>query len=105
MKAHKNIIATALAGLMALPVMAGEASEPTAGELLQGINMFTPEEGDPDYKIKAHERYGTEWYVDTAYAYWQPHKAISGTNLHNHFFLLHAALNQRLIQDEVNGGT
>lgn len=105
MKTHKNIIATALAGLMALPVMAGETSEPTAGELLQGINMFTPEEGDPDYKIKAHERYGTEWYVDTAYAYWQPHKAISGTNLHNHFFLLHAALNQRLIQDEVNGGT
>ena len=100
----RNIIAMAMTGLLALPVLAQDEA-PAVGDLLQGINMFTPEEGDPDYKIKAHERYGTEWYVDTAYAYWQPHKAISGTNLHNHFFLLHAALNQRLIQDEVNGGT
>jgi hypothetical protein len=29
-----NIIAMALAGLTALPVIAGETSEPTAGELL-----------------------------------------------------------------------
>ena len=59
----------ALAGLAALPVIAGEASEPTAGEILQGINMFTPEEGDPAYKVKANEKYGTQWAVDMAYGY------------------------------------
>ncbi len=100
-----NIIALALAGLAALPVIAGEASEPTAGELLQGINMFTPEDGDPAYKVKANEKYGTQWAVDAAYGYWHADKAISGTNRHNNFFLVHAQLNQRLIQDEPNGGT
>ena len=64
-----NIIAMALAGLAALPVIAGETSEPTAGELLQGINMFIPEEGDPAYKITANEKYGTQWYADAAYGY------------------------------------
>lgn len=100
-----NIIAMALAGLLSLPVIAAEDSKPTAGELLQGINMFTPEEGDPSYKTKAHETYGTQWYVDTAYGYWQTSHAASGTNLHNNYFLLHAAVNQQLIEDSVNGGT
>ena len=59
-----NIIAMALVGLAALPVIAADDSKPTAGELLQGINMFTPEEGDPAYKITANEKYGTQWYVD-----------------------------------------
>ena len=95
----------ALAGLAALPVIAGEASEPMAGELLQGINMFTPEDGDPAYKVKANEKFGTQWYLDAAYAYWQPRNAISGTNRHNNFFLLHAAVNQRIIEDSVDGGT
>lgn len=100
-----NIIAMALAGLMSLPVIAGEASEPTAGDLLQGINMFTPEEGDPAWKIKANEQFGSQWYVDAAYGYWQTHNAMPGTNMHNHFFLLHAALNQRIIKNDVHGGT
>lgn len=101
----KNITALAMAGLAALPVLAGETSEPAAGEILQGINMFTPEEGDPEYKITANEQYGIQWYADAAYGYWQTSNAMPGTNKHNHFFLLHAALNQRLIKDEVNGGT
>ncbi len=100
-----NIIAMALAGLAALPVIAAEDSKPTAGELLQGINMFTPEEGDPAYKVTANEKYGTQWYVDAAYGYWQTHNAMPGTNLHNNFFLVHAALNQRLIENSVTGGT
>ena len=64
-----NIIAMALVGLAALPVIAADDSKPTAGELLQGINMFTPEEGDPACKITANEKYGTQWYVDAAYGY------------------------------------
>ena len=100
-----NIIAMSLVGLAALPVIAADDSKPTAGELLQGINMFTPEEGDPAYKITANEKYGTQWYVDAAYGYWQTNKAMPGTNLHNNFFLVHAALNQRLIENSVTGGT
>ena len=100
-----NIIAMALVGLAALPVIAADDSKPTAGELLQGINMFTPEEGDPAYKVTAYEKYGTQWYADAAYGYWQADNAIPGTNRHNNFFLVHAVLNQRLIEDSVNGGT
>lgn len=100
-----NIIATALTGLAALPVLAGETSEPTAGELLQGINMFTPEDGAPVCKVRANEKYGTQWYADAAYGYWQTSNAMPGTNMHNHFFLLHAALNQRIIKNEIHGGT
>ncbi|MBR4108566.1 MAG: carbohydrate porin [Akkermansia sp.] len=99
-----NIIAMALAGLMALPVMAAD-SKPQAGDILQGINMFTPEEGDPAYKVKANELYGTQWAVDMAYGYWGTDDANPGTNNHNNLFLLHAQLNQRLIEDSLNGGT
>lgn len=100
-----NIIAAALAGLMTLQGATAEDSKPTAGELLQGINMFTPEEGDPAYKVTANNKYGTQWYVDAAYGYWQTNHAIPGTNRHNNFLLVHASLNQRLIENSVTGGT
>ena len=95
----------ALAGLACLPVIAAEDSKPTAGDILQGINMFTPEEGDPAYKVKANAQYGTQWAVDAAYGYWQTDNAISGTNRHNNLFLVHAQLNQRIVEDSVHGGT
>ncbi len=95
----------ALAGLAALPVIAGEASEPTAGDILQGINMFTPEEGDPAYKVKANEQYGTQWAVDMAYGFWHSNNTAPGAHNKANLFLIHAQLNQRLIEDNVNGGT
>ena len=95
----------ALAGLMTLPVIAGEASEPTAGELLQGINMFTPEEGDPACKVTANEKYGTQWAVDMAYGYWHSNNTSPDVHDNANLFLIHAQLNQRLIEDSVNGGT
>lgn len=52
----------ARAGLMTAPVFA-------AGAILEEINMFVPEDGDPAYKITANEKYGTQWYADMAYAY------------------------------------
>ncbi len=105
----KNIIAMTLAGaILALPVSASEDSKPQAGELptlLQDINMFTPEEGDPAFKIKANELYGTQWAVDAAYAFWGTHNALPGTRHKNNYALLHAQVNQRLIEDARNGGT
>lgn len=100
MKKH-NIIAMALTSLMALPVIAQD-STPAVGDILQGINMFTPEEGDPAYKVKANEKYGTQWGVDMAYGLWNTEK-VSDVKRHNNLALLHAQLNQRLIEDKANG--
>lgn len=66
--------------------------------------MFTPEEGDPAYKVKANEKYGTQWGVDMAYGLWNTEK-VSDVKRHNNLALLHAQLNQRLIEDKANGGT
>ena len=101
-----NIIATALAALAAVPSIAqADDSKPQAGDILRDINMFNPEDGDPAYKVKANDMYGTQWGVDLAYGYWGTHRATADTNGNNNFALLHAQLNQRLIQDEANGGT
>lgn len=102
MKKH-NIIAIALTSLMALPVTAQD-NAPVAGDILQGINMFTPEEGDPSYKLKANEKYGTQWAVDMTYGIWNTEK-VSGVTRHTNLALLHAQLNQRLVEDNINGGT
>lgn len=102
MKKH-NIIAIALTSLMALPVPAQD-NAPVAGDILQGINMFTPEEGYPSYKLKANEKYGTQWAVDMTYGIWNTGK-VSGVTRHTNLALLHAQLNQRLVEDNINGGT
>lgn len=88
---------------MASTALAEEA--PAAGEILDGINMYTPEEGDPSYKIKANERYGSQWAVDMAYGSWHTNGADTATAKHSNYALLHAVLTQRLFEDSVNGGT
>ena len=50
--------------------------------ILQGINMFTPEEGDPAYKVKANEKYGTQWGVDMAYGLWNTEKVSDLSLIH-----------------------
>ena len=101
-----NIIAMALAGLLTAPALTlADDSKPQAGDILQDINMFTPEDGDPAYKVRANDRYGTQWGVDMAYGFWGTHHATADTNGNNNFALLHAQLNQRLIRDDADGGT
>ncbi len=106
-----NIIALALGGLLTLGriSMAGEDSKPLAeGEetpLLQDINMFIPEEGAPAFKHKACTYCGTQWAVDMAYAFWGTHNALPRTRHKNNYALLHAQVNQRLLEDVANGGT
>ena len=103
MMKHTNIIAIAAAGLL---VTTGLASEETApGDILEGINMYTPEEGDPAYKIKANERYGSQWAVDMAYGSWHTNGADPYTAKHSNYALLHAVLTQRLFEGETIGGT
>jgi len=99
-----NIIAIAMAGLMVAPTFAAE-NAPQTGDILQDINMFNPGDSDSAYKVKANDKFGTQWGVDVAYGYWGTSKALPGTNGKNNYALLHAQLNQRLIEDNANGGT
>ncbi len=102
MKQYTHIITTAMAGLMAATALA-ENTAP--GDILDGINMYTPEDGDPAYKVKANEQYGTQWLVDVAYAYWHTNGGAAGANNHNNYMLLHTILTQRIIENEQHGGT
>lgn len=101
----KTIIRSILAGLAAMPSLSLADETPQPGDILEGINMFTPEEGDAAYKVKAHEKYGTQWGLDLAYGYWGTHRASMNTPCNNNLALIHGQLNQRLIQDDLNGGT
>ncbi|MBQ4636043.1 MAG: carbohydrate porin [Akkermansia sp.] len=101
MMKYNTILAIAAAGLMTNGTLATETTQ--RGEILEGINMFTPEDGDPAYKVKANEEFGTQWAVDVAYGYWHTNGAAA--NNHNNYMLLHAQLNQRIIEDNHNGGT
>lgn len=105
MKKH-NILTIVIAGFLASSALAAETQ--TYGDILEGINMFTPESGENSTNLhKAHShmnsQFGTQWAVDMAYGYWHTNGA--ALNNHNHYTLLHAQLNQRLIADSVNGGT
>ncbi len=105
MNTKTNIIASALAAFLSLSATASEDSKPQAGgAILQDINMFTPGQDAPDFKQKAHELYGTQWAVDLAYAFWSTHKALPGARHKNNYALLHAQVNQRLLESR-HGGT
>ena len=99
---NKHILALAMAGLMAAPAIAQDSAP---GDLLDGINMYTPEDGDPAYKVAANEKYGTQWAIDMAYGYWRGHNTDKEMHRSAHLGLIHAVLTQRLIEDSVNGGT
>lgn len=103
MMKYNKTIAAAMAGLMAAAAYAGEHVQ--RGEILEGINMFAPDDSAPLYKQKANEQYGTQWYVDAAYGYWHLNGGAPEVNNHSNYLLLHAMLNQRVIEDSVNGGT
>ncbi len=101
-----NILAVAIAGFLAPAALATNTQ--TYGDILEGINMFSPEAEENSTNLhKAHShmnrQFGTQWAVDMAYGYWHTNGA--ALNNHNHYTLLHAQLNQRLVADCINGGT
>lgn len=100
---NKQHILAIACGLMATNAFATEA--PQYGEILDGINMYTPEDTDPQHKITANEKYGTQWALDLAYGYWHTNGADPATSNNNLFALLHSVLTQRIIEDTHNGGT
>ena len=66
MNKHTRIITTAMAGLMASAAFAQDYTPGAIldgfppGAILEDINMYTPEDGDPAYKVTANEKYGTQ---------------------------------------------
>lgn len=100
-----HTLSLTLVSLSAVSATVLAAREYSAGEIPEGINMFTPDEGAPAYKVKANESYGTQWAVDMAYGYWAAHNQPEGVLNRAHYALLHVQLNQRLIEDKCTGGT
>lgn len=97
----KKIAMYTLAGLATLPVVASAAQ----GDLLQKMDLMTPGSDAPAYKVKANEKTGTQWKMDMAYGYFNVHRGAMGEQDNINLALIHGNLNQRLIQDDVNGGT
>ena len=97
----KKIAMYTLAGLLSLPVAASAAQE----NLLQKMDLMTPGSDAPAYKVKANAKTGTQWHVDVAYGVHNMHRSGFGEHETVNYTLLHGHLNQRLIQDDVNGGT
>ncbi len=105
----KIITSFALAGLAAVPVVAGAESAPCCssrpGALLQKMDLLTPDCTAPAYKVKANKKVGSQWHVDLAYGYFNVHDTELGKDTNFNLGLLHGHVNQRLIQDDKNGGT
>ena len=100
------ITSLALAGLAAMPVIAQTESQPCCRQnLLQKMDLLTPACDAPSYKVKANQKTGSQWHVDMAYGYYNVHRSDLGEDTSLNYALLHGHVNQRLIQDDVNGGT
>lgn len=83
------------AAFCAVSAVAEEAA-PSAGQLLQDMNMFVPEDGAPSIKVQANEKFGTQWAVDAAYSALSATHTVPDSNRKATYALLHAQLNQRL---------
>ncbi len=96
---------TAAAGAL-LPVAANAETQPCCEQtLLQKMDLMIPCCGAPSYKVKANQKTGTQWHVDMAYGVNVLHRYEEGEHIAPNYALIHGHLNQRIIQDDVNGGT
>lgn len=82
-----------------------------AGETCDTFHMFydgslgIPGEDAPAYKQKLYNATGTTFDLEIFGGYWGVSHLAPGYNSDNYVALVFASLNQRLIKDEVNGGT
>ncbi len=75
------------------------------GNIVYDTNMFPAGDEAPAFKRAADEKYGTQWYFELIYGLWALDNAAPGYTTTNNVAILYAILNQRLIKDELNGGT
>ncbi len=93
-----------MAGLLAAPAVS-EAYEPAPGHVVYEGNMFGPGESGPEFKKTLNDKYGTQFIFDLVYGYWSVDNSMPEYNSTAHMAILYTILNQRLVQDETNGGT
>ena len=82
-----------------------------AGDTCDTFHMFydaplgIPGESAPAYKQKLYNATGTTFDLELIAGFWAVDNIAEGYNSDNYVSLLFAQVNQRLIKDEVNGGT
>lgn len=101
----KHLLSAAAVFFSLLVTPAVSATEETPGNIVYNTNMFAPGANAPAYKQKANEQFGTQWVLELIYGYWALDNAANGYTKNNNLAIMYAILNQRLIQDERNGGT
>ncbi len=69
------------------------------------MDLLNPACDAPQYKIKANQKLGTQWHIDLAYGTYVLHRSAFGDHVAPNYALIHGNLNQRIIKDDVNGGT
>ncbi len=69
------------------------------------MDLLNPACDAPAYKVKANQKTGSQWHVDMAYGYYNIHRSEWGEDINLNYAMLHGHVNQRIIQDDLNGGT
>lgn len=79
---------------------------PQKPSLLQNTNQLFTDEGDYQLKREAEKNLGLQWSVDMAYTLWHTENSFDdGGRSTNNFLLFRARIMQRIIEDNLNGGT
>ncbi len=77
----------------------------TPGKFFYDGGLMIPGEGAPAYKKALFDKTGTAFGVELGLGYWAIDHQAEGFNSDNYLALLWARVDQRLIKDEINGGT
>lgn len=94
-----------------LAMGAAQAGEPccdttyTPGKFFYDGGLQLPGEGTPAYKKALFEKTGTMYNAELGFGYWAIDNQADGYNSNNVIAKLWARVDQRLIQDDINGGT
>lgn len=93
--------------LLTLAAMAGVAQAATCDSyhMFYDSGLLLPGENDPAYKKALYEKTGTTFLLEVFGGYWGIDNQSPGYSSTNYLALVFAQLNQRLIRDDVNGGT
>lgn len=92
---------------LSLLTMAGMAQTGTCDtyHMFYDSGLLFPGEGTPEYKKALYEKTGTTFRMEVFGGYWGIDNQADGYSSTNYLTLVLAQLNQRLIRDDVNGGT
>lgn len=93
--------------LLSLLTMSGMAQAGTCDtyHMFYDSGLLFPGEGTPEYKKPLYEKTGTTFRMEVFGGYWGIDNQADGYSSTNYLTLVLAQLNQRLIRDDVNGGT